>query len=184
MILIVFIDTLRTHVLGVLTRNPACASALAGFQVESAWMVGDWVDVQNIVSQSTQQNPELVLARVLLAIRSGDNAAINQTLSAARSILGAPIAAAGAKGYKRSYEDILSLHLLYELGSVHNIMGQAVTGTLRQSQTKNALAELSDLFSARLESTLPTFRTREPILSMRRTAFRLLYVSISAISKR
>ncbi|PBK93781.1 hypothetical protein ARMGADRAFT_1100399 [Armillaria gallica] len=166
-------DTLRTHVLGVLTRNPACASALAGFQVESAWMVGDWVDVQNIVSHSTQQNPELVLARVLLAIRSGDNAAINQALSAARSILGAPIAAAGAKGYKRSYEDILSLHLLYELGSVHSIMGQAVTGTLRQSQTKNALAELSDLFSARLESTLPTFRTREPILSMRRTAFRL-----------
>ncbi|KAJ7893431.1 hypothetical protein B0H14DRAFT_2684894 [Mycena olivaceomarginata] len=94
-------DTLRTHVRGVLTRNPEWQLALAGFQVESAWMVGAWEDVEDLAHRSTAQTSSIVIARVLLAMRSKDAASITSSLSAARSVLGTPITAAGAKGHRR-----------------------------------------------------------------------------------
>ncbi|KAJ6615603.1 hypothetical protein B0H10DRAFT_2220252 [Mycena sp. CBHHK59/15] len=150
-------DTLRTHVRGVLTRNPEWQSALAGFQVESAWMVGAWDDVQDLVHRTTAQTSSIVMARILLAMRSKDTDAITDTLSVARSVLGTPITAAGAQGYRRSYEAVLDLHLTHELEIIYKALASLPTGS-----------------QARLDSTLPTFRTREPVLSMRRTAFALI----------
>ena len=33
---------MRTHVKGVLTRNPTWEDDLIGYQIESGWIVGDW----------------------------------------------------------------------------------------------------------------------------------------------
>ncbi len=166
-------DTLATHVRGVLTRHPSWSSALAGFQVESAWMVSAWDDVQNIVAEhNDSQDPELVIARVLLAVHGGDESAVRQTLSAARLVLGAPIVTGGG-GYRRSYHSILNLHVTHELEAIHNAMLD-LRQSQSQSQKRRELSKFSDFLKGRLEATLPSFRTREPILSMRRTAFRLL----------
>ncbi|KAJ3740901.1 hypothetical protein DFH05DRAFT_1404822 [Lentinula detonsa] len=164
-------DTLRTHVRGVLTRNPDWQPALAGFQIESAWMVGAWEDVQNIVHSSDVAIPQIVIARLLLAMRSRDPTAIATALHNTRMVLGGPIAAAGVGNYRRSYEAMLDLHLTYELETIH----KAISSLAQQTTGLNfALMGLSEILSARLDSTLPTFRTREPILSMRRTAFALI----------
>ncbi|TFK43883.1 hypothetical protein BDQ12DRAFT_199518 [Crucibulum laeve] len=168
-------DTLRTHVRGVLTRNPEWEMALAEFQVESAWMVGAWDDVNALVQRTNAQTPSMAIARVLLAMRSEDDTAVSASTSAARALLGAPIAAAGVRGYRRAYDDVLNLHLTYEL----EIIYKAITSLPVQSQgstqrRRRVLSELSQILSARLDSTLPTFRYREPILSTRRTAFSLL----------
>lgn len=165
-------DTLRTHVRGVLIRNPEWESALAGFHVESAWMVGAWDDVQSMVEQTNVQSSSNVIARLLLAMRAGDQTKISQSLSLARTVLGAPITAAGGKGYRRSYDAVLDLHITHELEMIHN----AITALPFDSQggtqqCRQVLAQLSRTLSARLDSTLPTFRTREPVLSMRRSAF-------------
>ncbi|KAJ7156082.1 hypothetical protein C8R43DRAFT_884346 [Mycena crocata] len=168
-------DTLRTHVRGVLTRNPEWQPALAGFQVESAWMVGAWEDVQDLVQRTTAQTSSIVIARVLLAMRSKDVAAISSSLSVARSVLGTPIAAAGAKGYRRSYEAVLDLHLTHELELIYNALTSLPVGSQGYSQLKQrTVTQLNASLSARLDATLPTFRTREPVLSMRRTAFALI----------
>ncbi|KAJ7784096.1 hypothetical protein B0H16DRAFT_1296839 [Mycena metata] len=168
-------DTLRTHVRGVLTRNPEWQSALAGFQVESAWMVGAWEDVQDLADRTTAQTSAMVMARVLLAMRSKDAAAIISSLSAARSVLGTPITAAGAKGYRRSYEAVLDLHLTHELEIIYNALASLPAGSQGRSQLRQrTIAQLNTSLSARLDATLPTFRTREPVLSMRRTAFALM----------
>ncbi|KAJ6560264.1 hypothetical protein B0H19DRAFT_1146990 [Mycena capillaripes] len=168
-------DTLRTHVRGVLTRNPEWQSALAGFQAESAWMVGAWADVQDLVDQTTAQNSSIVIARVLLAMRSKDTAAITSSLSVARSVLGTPITAAGAKGYRRSYEAVLDLHLTHELELIYNALTSLPAGSQGHSQLRQrTVTQLNASLSARLDATLPTFRTREPVLSMRRTAFALI----------
>jgi serine/threonine-protein kinase ATR len=169
------LDTLRTHVKGVLTRNPDWESALAGFSVESAWMVGSWDDVEKLVEQTKAQSPSVAMARVLLAMRSGQESAIMDTLSVARSVLGLPITASGAKGYRRSYDAVLDLHLTHELEIIHNAMSKFPThsqGT-GQRMRRDILNDMSKSLSSRLESSLPTLRTREPILSMRRTAFAL-----------
>ncbi|KAJ3818475.1 hypothetical protein EV361DRAFT_810329 [Lentinula raphanica] len=164
-------DTLKTHVRGVLTRNPDWQPALAGFQIESAWMVGAWEEVENIVQSSDVTTPQIVMARLLLAMRSSDATAIETALRDARMILGGPIAAAGVGNYRRSYEAMLDLHLTYELETIHKAISSL---SQRSTQLNPTLLGLSEILSARLDSTLPTFRTREPILSMRRTAFSLI----------
>lgn len=160
-----------------MTRNPEWEATLAEFHVESAWMVGAWDDVQTLVDCTAAQTSSVVMARVLLAMRTRNTSAIAETLSVARTVLGAPITAAGVKGYRRSYEAMLDLHSTHELETIHNVMVSLYPSSQTNSQQRRlALAELSESLSARLDATLPTFRTREPILSMRRTAFALMWV--------
>jgi serine/threonine-protein kinase ATR len=163
---------------GVLTRNPNWESALAGFSVESAWMVGAWDDVENLVEKTKAQSASIAMARVLLAMRSGQESAIMNSLSVARSVLGLPITASGAKGYRRSYDAVLDLHLTYELEIIHNAMTRFPNHSQGSGQRmrRDILNDMSKSLSSRLESSLPTLRTREPILSMRRTAFGLRLV--------
>ncbi|RDB19974.1 Serine/threonine-protein kinase atr [Hypsizygus marmoreus] len=168
-------DTLRTHVRGVLIRRPEWESALAGFHVESAWMVGAWDDVQNMVERSNALTSPIVMARLLLAMRAEDSERIGESISVARSVLGAPITAAGVRGYRRAYEAVLDLHLTHELEVIHSVLTSLPTESQTRSQQRRrqALAQLTRTLSARFDSTLPTFRTREPILSLRRTAYTL-----------
>ncbi len=163
---------MRTHVDGALTRNPEWEPELIGYRVESGCMIGDWDQVQSWVQQATADDSPVLLARVLLAMRSEDEQAISVALTAARKSLGAPVTAAGTSGYRRSYEAILDLHLLHELDTIYrSTITLASSGSLRR-----CLENLQQRLSVRLNSTLPSFRIREPILSIRRSAFGLRYV--------
>ncbi|KAG6832347.1 hypothetical protein H0H87_001811 [Tephrocybe sp. NHM501043] len=168
-------DTLRTHVKGVLIRNPEWEAALAGFHVESAWMVGAWDEVEDMAGRTSAQSSSIVMARLLLAMRANDSERISQSISVARSVLGAPITAAGVRGYRRSYEAVLDLHVMHELEMIQDVLTHLPSGSQApsQNQRRRALASLSEALAARFESSLPTFRTREPVLSLRRTAFSL-----------
>jgi serine/threonine-protein kinase ATR len=162
---------------GVLTRNPDWELPLAGFQAESAWMVGAWTDVQSLVNRTNSQTSPIVMARLLLAMRTGDSSAIANALSVARTVLGIPITAAGVKGYRRCYDAVLDLHITHELEMIHNSIAAFSDGSqATPTPRRQALTDLSRMLSARLDASLPTFRTREPILSMRRTAFALRFV--------
>ncbi|KAG1768696.1 hypothetical protein EDD22DRAFT_1041450 [Suillus occidentalis] len=172
-------DTLRTHVQGVLVRNPGWQSVLADFQVESAWMIGAWDDVRNITANTEHEGPSVVKARVLLAMRSGERIQIEDSLRIARLVLGAPIAASGPSGYRRAYDALVDLHMIHELELIH----EAVSNLPPSSQgRKSAIVTLSQILSARLDRTLPTFRVHESLLSMRRTAFSLSTVSRPSIT--
>lgn len=155
-----FVDTLRTHVKGVLTRNPEWEPSLIGFQVESAWMVGDWQEVQTCVDRTETDTSHTVFAQVLLAYHNEESPVA--ALASARKLLGAPITAVGARGYRGCYQAILDLHMLQEV----DLISAVSTGP-----TPRPLRELFGALAARLDATLPAFRVREPILSMRRTAF-------------
>lgn len=172
-----WLDTLRTHVKGVLIRHQEWEGALAGFHVESAWMVGAWDEVQEMVERTSAQSSSIVMARLLLAMRAGNSEETSKYISVARSVLGSPITAAGIRGYRRSYEAILDLHLMHELEIIQDVLTHLPSGSQAPSQNRRrqALVSLSEKLAARFESTLPTFRTREPILSLRRTAFSLSY---------
>lgn len=168
-------DTLRTHVKGVLTRNAEWESALAGFSVESAWMVGAWNDVERLVGQTKAQSAPIAMARLLLAIKSGEASAIKENLINARSVVGLPITASGVKGYRNSYEAVLDLHLTHELEIIFDAMSNFPTSSQGPNQKLrlDILTDMSKTLASRLESSLPTLRTREPVLSMRRTVFAL-----------
>ncbi|KAG1752448.1 uncharacterized protein EDB91DRAFT_1243215 [Suillus paluster] len=172
-------DTLRTHVQGVLVRNPGWESVLADFQVESAWMIGAWDDVHRIAANKEHESPSVVKARVLLAMRSGDPSPIDESLTRARLVLGAPIAASGARGYRRAYDALVDLHMIHELELIH----EAISNLPPSSQgRRSAIMTLGQILSARLDRALPTFRIHESLLSMRRTAFSLSPVSRPSIT--
>jgi serine/threonine-protein kinase ATR len=153
----------------VLTRNPGWKSSLLGFEVESAWIIGDWNDVQVLVDGSDALTPPIIMARLLLAIREGDPKDIMHALSRARMTLGNPIVASGGREYRHTYEAVLNLHLVHEMELIHRFsVEQMQLDTTRLSGAQEALTKRLNI---RLNSTLPSFKTREPILSMRRTAY-------------
>ncbi|TDL29365.1 hypothetical protein BD410DRAFT_710460 [Rickenella mellea] len=162
-------DTLRTHIRGVLTRNPKWKDALTGFHVEAAWMVNDWEAVQKVVTDCRTETDEIAVGRVLLAMRSSDEKAIVDACSIARAQLGAPITAAGERGYRRAYNAMLNLHAVHDLEVIHSSASRLREGL----RNKDVMPTLTKVLASRLESTLPTFRTREPILSLHRSAFSL-----------
>ncbi|KAI9068446.1 hypothetical protein FKP32DRAFT_1561636 [Trametes sanguinea] len=167
-------DTLRTHVMGVLTMHPEWSPHLVGYQVESEWMVGRWDDVRALLSKTKDRPPAVLLAQILLAMRADDTTALQTALIEARRELGSSIVAAGPTGYRRSYDAVLNLHLVHELEVINKVVkdlrGEPVSGSQARDESFNTLLHR---LSARFDSTLPSFRIREPILNMRRTAFSL-----------
>jgi serine/threonine-protein kinase ATR len=97
-------------------------------------------------------------------------------LQSARSDFGARITALGAAGYRQSYDAVLLLHLLHEIETVHGLATD-VAQSITVARDDRAGQMLKSLVS-RLDSTLPAFRTRETVLSMRRTAFTLTWVKL------
>ena len=109
------------------------------------------------------------MARLLLAIREGDSNNIAHALSRARIVLGNPIVASGGREYRHTYEAVLNLHLVHEVELIHRFSSEQMQ--IDGARHSNAQDELAKTLNMRLNSTLPSFRTREPILSMRRTAY-------------
>lgn len=163
---------MRTHVDGLLIRNPAWVSELIDYQVESGCMIGNWNEVGELVRRTERESSPVLLARVLLAMRSGDADAVTSSLLTARRALGAPISAAGSQSYRRSYDAVLNLHMLHEL---QVIFSQAKVASQEQDLDAR-LNELQIRLASRLDCTLANFRSREPILSIRRTALSLQLV--------
>lgn len=161
-------DSLRTHIQGVLVRNPQWEENLTAFRVEGALMAKDWTAVQRIVCDSKNRSSEVAIARVFLAIRSGDEASVSKALSEARSQIGIPFTTTGDREYRRAYDVVLDLHVLKDIETIHRL-------TSVDGGTRVTLAQLNEVLRARFEATLPTFRTREPILNMHRVAFSLRY---------
>ncbi|KAI0032945.1 hypothetical protein K488DRAFT_78188 [Vararia minispora EC-137] len=161
-------DTLRTHVRGILLRRPDWRSALENLQVEGAWMVGDWDEVNSLLGESSSQTAEMAIARVLVAMQSSKGEVVRSALAQARKVLGRPISAAGVREYRRSYNAALNLHLLHEVEMIQDAISMMSANTCHI-----VLSNLSRSLNCRLDATQPSHRIREPVLSMRRIAFSL-----------
>ena len=132
-------------------------------------MIGDWNDVQVLVDGSGESSPPVVIASLLLAIREGHPKVIADALARARMTLGNPIAASGGREYRHTYEAVLDLHLVHEVELIHRFTSEQVQMSI--ARRSSAQDELTKALNTRLNSTLPSFRTLEPILSIRRTAY-------------
>lgn len=155
-------DTMRTHIRGVLSLHPEWEGILAPFQVEGACILSDWDDVAIALSRPGEQSSEHAIARALLAMRKDDSVEFNLALKEARHQLGKPIVAAGKASYTRVYDSVMQLHMLHELDMIRSVATTSASSSLR---------DLNQSLLSRINATLPSFRTREPILSLRRSAF-------------
>lgn len=158
-------DTLRTHIRGVLAVHPTWQAQLAPFQIEGACIMADWDAVRALVQQG-HAVPELGMARALLAIREQDTRALGEAVEEARSQLGRHLLGPARVSYTQAYDAVSQLHMLCELELIfHDQHNASLPGTL----------------ASRFHATLPSFRTREPILSLRRSALQASHASASEL---
>ncbi|GAA5994714.1 protein kinase MEC1 [Rhodotorula paludigena] len=159
-------DTMRTHIVGLLhSRGDEVdwERVLAPFNIEASLFVGDWDSVEDALDIADLGGPEASFGRVLCAVRTGDRDLVERAFFDAREQLGAPVVAVGRESYRRVYDSIVHLHILDEIKSIHQL---SLNGGER-------LDDLVKTLRDRLAATSPSFRAREPILNLRRTAFRL-----------
>ncbi|BGP12911.1 hypothetical protein JCM10213v2_000828 [Rhodosporidiobolus nylandii] len=160
-------DSMRTHIVGLLhSRGDEIdwERVLAPFNIEASLFVGDWDAVEDALEVTDLEGPEAAFGRVLCAMRDGNDGQIDRAFYDAREQLGGPIVAAGRESYRRVYDSIIHLHVLDELKAIH---------VSRVDGGSQPLRELTTALRDRLNATSPSFRAREPILNLRRTAFRL-----------
>lgn len=150
---------------------PDWEQLLAGFRLEGAWINQDW-DAVKLYTRTSEDSWESSIARLLLAMRARDDRAFSEAIAAARIQLGKSITAGGESGYRRSYDAILKLHLVHDIETIRTAMHTLENGASK----KRILPELFSSLSRRIDSTLPTFRTREPLLSAHRTVYSLWFV--------
>lgn len=152
----------------MLSRNPEWGSELAPFQAEAAWTIGDWETISSI------RNPPSI-AKVFMAIQSGGD--VPNALTLARREIGSSIT---ARDYSRAYDSILQLHLLHEVEMIHSTDAElSKPDPFINTQNVNAIntrrvRDLIQSLAERFETTLPSFRAREEILSRRRAALSLV----------
>lgn len=152
-------DTLRTHIRGVLSVHPDWQPQFAPFQIEGACILADW-DALKALAAHSHDVPALAMARALLAMREDDAPQFARAVHDARTQLGHPLLGAGRVAYTHVYDALTQLHILHELELVYGARPDA-----------DARAQLARSLDARFRATLPSFRTREPVLSVRRSAF-------------
>ncbi|SPO21770.1 related to serine-protein kinase atr [Ustilago trichophora] len=176
-------DTMRTHIRGALSAHPEWEDLLDAFRVEGACILGDWDEVEARTKHSEAKSSEHSIGRALLAMRQSDSDVFGKVLVQARQDLGKPLVAAGKASYPAVYGSVLHLHMLQELemiryhGRTH--AGDRV-GALTRANVSDTVSDLNRSLAARLNATLPSFRTQEPLLSLRRTAFAALPSSLGA----
>ncbi len=172
-------DTLRTHIRGLLTRWPDWAPQLAPFKVEAAWTLGDWAEMEEAL-QHGAEGGNIALAGVVLAMQKHSSEPVLQrAIQDARLELGSAVSA-DHRQYARAYESVLGLHMLHELDLIRT-SGACMAGRAGINQVglvNRDMSVLRETLRDRLSTTMPSYRIRESLLGLRRTAFALRYVAL------
>lgn len=176
-------DTMRMHIRGVVasagSQSKVWQDRLSAFYVEGSCILSDWDEVRKSIN-SSMRTPQLAMARVMLAMHDHDVVAFQSSIRDARRLVGKSLIGRnkGKSDYLGEYETVSQLHILHEFSMIGQALGliehgSSESGVSSLPSAQSSLHSMNDLNKAlniRLDSTLPSFRTREPILSMRRSA--------------
>ncbi|ODO06790.1 hypothetical protein I350_04149 [Cryptococcus amylolentus CBS 6273] len=159
-------DTLRTHIRGVLSRHPEWRAPLVQLEAEAAWIIGDW-DTVRLVGKDCPP-----IGKALLALH--ENQDLKIVLKQVRSEVGIGIT---GKGYNSAQDALLQLHMIHEISMINETKTRIETtprNANRQAIIQAGVRSLNKALEDRFHTTSPAFRTREAILSVRRTAYGLM----------
>ena len=148
-----------THVEGVIIRNPAWAPALVSSGIDAAWRLGSWSTLERLLTKEHQPTFEASVGSLLMAARVSNMTKFTSQLKQARESLIAPLVAACMESFRRAYDTIAKLHMLYEIES-------AVS--MARNNGGDAVQQLMMEWESRLACSVPTLRVREPLLNLRR----------------
>eukprot|EP01117_Protostelium_nocturnum_P016014 TRINITY_DN6263_c0_g1_i1.p1 TRINITY_DN6263_c0_g1~~TRINITY_DN6263_c0_g1_i1.p1 ORF type:complete len:1383 (+),score=565.02 TRINITY_DN6263_c0_g1_i1:228-4151(+) len=128
-------------------------TVLNSYAIQAAWRLGNWKELETLTAQPTMEDFEVEVGKSLLAIKNGNENQLVGALTKARFEVMASLAVASAQSYETAYPLLGKLHVLTELEHSFKIW-------------KDEFSEKE--WDSRINVTQPTFKTREPILTVRR----------------
>ncbi|KAI0215805.1 Serine/threonine-protein kinase ATR [Lamellibrachia satsuma] len=179
---------------GMISQTPSCGRQLNSYRVEAAWRLGQWERLEVYLKhEDKSQSWNVGLSRILLAAKCRDEAAYVRQLQLVRNNLMGPLSAASMEvgSYHRGYEYIVRLHMLNELeqcfltlmdfpststrGQLSSMGLSSPVGDTTMATPEPAIgfAPLMQQWGSRLKFSQSSFRTQEPILTLRRTVLGL-----------
>ena len=153
---------------GMMKRAPFHRTDLIKYQIESAWNLGRWEEIDEVQSSESEnfdvQDWSTSLARILLLCHK--NEPVHERIAALRKALMLPIAAAAMEQgtYRRSYEYLVKLQILDEIESWSTV------------KSMEDLYKLFKVWKTRQTFSQCSLSNLEPVLKVRRA---LLNVSMS-----
>lgn len=150
----------------MLSRHPQWSDRLAAYEAEAAWIIGDWETVERLGDCAPAVGKVLDTVR-----RRGD---LPQALSWARQQIGGEIKNVQ---YSRAYDAVMRLHQLREIEMIHQsdikVLHSASAASNKGVITQSLVEDLQNSLKDRFNTSSPSFRNREMLLGIRRTAFSL-----------
>ncbi|RUS83841.1 hypothetical protein EGW08_008382 [Elysia chlorotica] len=167
------------HTAGILADRPRWTSQLNSYRIEAAWELGNWDKLEqalNIEKHASSNWPVLV-GKILLASKEKREEDFVSQLKLARKEQTGPLSAASMElgSYYRGYEHILRLHMINEIEEFFKVFASFP----EEKDGSDVLiitspADLLNNWQSRVEMAQSSYRTQEPILTLRRTLLSLV----------
>lgn len=176
------LDTLLNGVEGDIYAHPSWEESLNDFRISASWKSQRWRSLEEALSRSLQSSFDSGLGLLMKDLRENRVADFEDHLRRTRSMLIAPLAAAGMESYSRAYDRIAQLHMLHELEVAFHSWNRTVSSQcslgsqiVLKLQSGGSYTERVRLYQPklvqRLELLAPSFKTREQVAMLRRIAF-------------
>nr|XP_022332154.1 serine/threonine-protein kinase ATR-like isoform X2 [Crassostrea virginica] len=164
------------HATGAITERPDWGPQLSSYMVEAAWKLGDWQKLETFLesNKSTRSWP-VGIGKVLIGAKNKREEQFFEQLRVVRCEQIGPLSAASMESgsYLRGYEYIVRLHMLNEIEeSCRCLLG--IRNSENEAERMSTAEQLLKQWSTRFETVQCSFRTQEPLLTLRRTLFTLV----------
>ncbi|KAK3833924.1 MAG: hypothetical protein JOS17DRAFT_682790 [Linnemannia elongata] len=172
-------DTLLNGVEGDIYAHPGWEESLNDFRISASWKSQRWESLEEALSRSLQSSFDSGLGLLMKDLRENRVADFEDHLRRTRSMLIAPLAAAGMESYSRAYDRVAQLHMLHELEVAFHSWNRTISSQCSlgsqialKLQSGGSYTERVRLYQPklvrRLDLMAPSFKTREQVAMMRR----------------
>ena len=146
-------QTASMLVKGLMMRDSEHREDLLKYQIESAWNLGRWEEIEEAPTSSHDWSTNL--AKTLLLCYK--NQSIHQQVAAMRQDLMIPISAAAMEqgAYRRCYEYIVRLQILNEIDAWHSTLPEDLPKLFKEWKTRQTFSQYS---ASNLEAVLKVRR--------------------------
>ncbi|GFR86846.1 serine/threonine-protein kinase atr, partial [Elysia marginata] len=167
------------HTAGILAERPRWTAQLNSYRIEAAWELGNWDKLEEALNQEkhASSNWPVLVGKILLASKEKREADFVSQLELARKEQTGPLSAASMElgSYYRGYEHILRLHMINEIEEFFKVFASFP----EEKEKKDVIvvtspSDLLNNWQSRMEMAQSSFRTQEPILTLRRTLLSLV----------
>ena len=144
------------------------------YGLQAAWRLRRWDLVNGFLQRGATRSFQVDVASILSALHARDEPAYAEAMRAARDAVMASLSAASWESYQRAYPFCLQLQALQEIEQVRRVLGPipaSFSSSTHQAAHQSAVASLHQHWTLRLSRTVPSFKVREPLLSIRRVLY-------------